>query len=198
MRERLATFTADEGVVFIGGAQEKTKLFQTEKRRDRDGVSYPWIVTSTGVVNHFYFYCLDADFGPFFLKFGSYFPCNAKLTINGNRWAQRQAAKAGLGFTPLDNAFAAVEDPVALQAICDQLGPDQIDALLRKWLAILPHPFIAADRAAGYRYDISILQAEQDDLSQVVQFPARSNLVRPCRCALRLSTTVPLTAGSTR
>ena len=43
--------------------------------------------------------------------------------------------------------------------ICDQLGPKQIDALLRKWLARLPHPFTAADRDADYRYDISILQA---------------------------------------
>ncbi|WP_322754405.1 hypothetical protein [Frankia sp. Cas3] len=47
-----------------------------------------------------------------------------------------------------------------LQAICDTLGPGQIDALLRKWLARLPHPFTAADRAAGYRYDLSVLQAE--------------------------------------
>lgn len=160
MRERLATFPAEEGVVFIGRAQEKTRLFRTEKRRDRDGRSYPWIVKSTGVVNQFYFYCVDADFGPFFLKFCSYFPYTAKLCINGNHWAQRQAAKAGLGFTPMDNAFAAVDDPAGLQAICDRLGDEQIDALLRKWLAILPHPFTAADRAAGYRYDISILQAE--------------------------------------
>jgi hypothetical protein len=160
MRERLASFTAEEGVVFIGRAQEKTKLFRTEKRRDRDGKSYPWIVAATGVVNQFYFYCVDADFGPFFLKFCSYFPYNAKLCINGNHWAQRQAAKAGIGFTPLDNAFATVDDPVGLQAICDQLGPVQIDALLRKWLAILPHPFTPADRDAGYRYDVSILQAE--------------------------------------
>jgi hypothetical protein len=160
MRERLTGFTVEEGVVFIGRAQEKTRLFRTEKRRDGEGRSYPWIVKSTGVVNQFYFYCVDTDFGPFFIKFCSYFPYTAKLCINGNHWAQRQAAKAGLGFTPLDNAFATVEDPAALQAICDQLGAEQIDALLRKWLAILPHPFTAADRAAGYRYDISILQAE--------------------------------------
>ena len=156
MHEHLASFTAQEGVVFIGRAQEKTKLFRTEKRRDAQGKSYPWIVASTGVVNQFYVYCLDADFGPFFLKFCSYFPYNAKLCINGNHWAQRQAAKAGIGFTALDNGFAAIDDPAALQAICGRLGPDQIDALLRKWLAILPHPFTAADRAAGYRYDISI------------------------------------------
>ena len=49
-------------------------------------------------------------------------------------------------------------------------GPEQIDALLRKWLAILPHPFTAADRAAGYRYDISIWQAEFS-LTQVLDRP---------------------------
>ena len=170
MHEHLAGFTAPEGVVFIGRAQEKTPLFRTEKRRHADGTSYPWIVKTTGLVNHFYFYCVDADFGPFFLKFCSYFPYNAKLCINGNHWAQRQAAKAGIGFEALDNGFAAVSDPAALQQICDQLGPEQIDALLRKWLARLPHPFTAADRAAGYRYDISILQAEFS-LTQMLDRP---------------------------
>jgi hypothetical protein len=170
MQERLGAFTAGEGVVFIGRAQEKNKVFRTERRRDREGKSYPWITRSTGVINQWYFYCVDADFGPFFLKFSSYFPCNAKLCINGNHWAQRQAARAGIGFEELDNGFAAVEDPAALQAICDALGPEQIDALLRKWLARLPHPFSPADRAAGYRYDISILQAEFS-LTQMLDRP---------------------------
>jgi hypothetical protein len=160
MHDHLARFTGDVGVLFVGRAQEKTSLFRTEKRRDKEGKSYPWIVKTTGMVNHFYFYCVDADFGPFFLKFCSYFPYNAKLCLNGNHWAQRQAAKRGIAFTPLDNAFATVDDPAALQQVCNQLGPDQIDALLRKWLAILPHPFTDADQNAGYRYDASILQAE--------------------------------------
>jgi hypothetical protein len=170
MHEHLARFTASEGVVFIGRAQEKTKLFRTEKRRDANGDSYPWIVAASGLVNNFYFYCYDDDFGPFFIKFCSYFPYNAKLCINGNHWAQRQAAKAGIGFTALDNGFATVDDVDRLQQICDGLGPEQIDALLRKWLAILPHPFTAADRAAGYRYDISILQAEFS-LTQMLDKP---------------------------
>ena len=170
MHEHLASFTAEEGVVFIGRAQEKNSVFRTEKRRTAEGRAYPWIVRSTGVINQFYFYCVDADFGPFFLKFSSYFPYNAKLCINGHEWAKRQATKAGIAFTALDNGFAAVEDPAAVQAICDRLGPQQIDALLRKWLAILPHPFTAADRAAGYRYDLSILQAEFS-LTQVLDKP---------------------------
>ena len=173
MHEHLAAFQAagrTEGVVFIGRAQEKTRLFRTEKRRDHEGRSYPWIVKTTGMVNHFYFYCADAGFGPFFLKFCSYFPYNAKLCINGNHWAQRQAARAGIAFEALDNGFAAVSDPAGLQQICDCLGPAQIDALLRKWLARLPHPFTPADREAGYRYDISILQAEFS-LTQMLDKP---------------------------
>jgi hypothetical protein len=175
MHERLAAFTAEEGVVFIGRAQEKSKVFRTERRRDREGKSYPWITRSTGVINQWYFYCVDADFGPFFLKFCSYFPYNAKLCINGNHWAQRQAARAGIGFTELDNGFAAVEDPAALQRICDGLGPEQIDGLLRKWLAILPHPFSPADQAAGYRYDISMLQVEFS-LTQMPGKPASGRI----------------------
>ena len=48
--------------------------------------------------------------GPFFLKFCSYFPYNAKLCLNGNHWAQQQAARGGIGFEALDNGFAAVSD----------------------------------------------------------------------------------------
>ena len=57
-----------------------------------------------------------------------------------------------------------------MQAICDGLPATKIDALLRKWLARLPHPFTAADRPAGYRYDVSILQAEFS-LTQVLDRP---------------------------
>ena len=178
MHEHLAAFEAagrTEGVLFIGRAQEKTSLFRTEKRHNAQGMPYPWIVRTTGVINHFYFYCVDADFGPFFLKFASYFPYNAKLCLNGHHWAQRQAAKAGLGFEAMDNAFASVADPDVLQAICDGLGSEQIDALARKWLAILPHPFTGADRAAGYTYDLSILQAEFS-LTQMLDKPVSGRL----------------------
>ena len=176
--EHLAAFEAagrTEGVLFIGRAQEKVPLFRTRKRRRADGSSYPWIAAETGVVNQYYCYCVDEDFGPFFLKFCSYFPFNAKLCVNGNEWAKRQAARAGIGFESLDNGFAAVDDVPALQAICHALGPAQIDALLRKWLAILPHPFSPADRAAGYRYDISILQAEFS-LTQMLDKPVSGRM----------------------
>jgi hypothetical protein len=170
-REYLAGFEGEEGVLFVGKAQEKTTTFRTEKRRNpQTGASYPWIVRATAMVNHYYVYCVDRDFGPFFIKFCSYFPYNAKLCINGNEWAKRQAARSGLAFEPLDNGFASCEQPQALQRICDRLNAAKIDALARKWLRILPHPFTARDRRAGYRYDISILQAEFS-LTQVLDRP---------------------------
>lgn len=170
--EYLARFTGEEGVLFIGKAQEKTRVFRTEKRRNPDtGATYPWIVSATGVVNQFYVYAVDAEFGPFFVKFSSYFPYTAKICINGNEYAKRMAAKAGIGFTALDNGFAACDDPGRLQRICDRLSPAKIDALVRKWLRRLPHPFTRADRAAGYRYDVSVLQAEFS-LTQTLDRPA--------------------------
>ena len=57
-----------------------------------------------------------------------------------------------------------------LQAVWEPLGPEQIDALLRRWLARLPHPFTPQDREAGYRYDLSILQAEFS-LTQILDRP---------------------------
>jgi hypothetical protein len=169
--EYLAGFTGEEGVLFVGKAQEKTTTFRTEKRLNpATGASYPWIVRATALVNHFYFYCVDRDFGPFFIKFCSYFPYNAKLCLNGNEYAKRQAARAGIEFEPLDNGFASCAHPKRLQRICDRLSAAKIDALARKWMRLLPHPFTGRDRRAGYRYDISILQAEFS-LTQMLDRP---------------------------
>ena len=178
MHEYLAAFEAagrTEGVLFIGRAQEKNTVFRTEKRRTADGRSYPWIVRTTSVVNQFYVHCVDEDFGAFFIKFSSYFPYGAKLLINGHHYAQAQAARAGIAFEALDNGFAAVSDVAAVQAICDSLTEDKIEALARKWLAILPNPYSPGDQAAGYRYDISILQAEFS-LTQVLDRPVAGRI----------------------
>ena len=105
---------------------QKTEVFRTIKRRNPvTGATYPWLVPGSGVVNQYYFYCVDEDFGPVCAKFSSYFPYTGRLIINGNEYAQRQAAKAGIGFVPLDNAFAAVDDVAAVQAICDRLDENE-------------------------------------------------------------------------
>jgi hypothetical protein len=104
------------------------------------------------------------------VKLSSYFPYTGRLIINGNEYAKRQAAKAGIGFVPLDNAFAAVDDAAAVQAVCDGLDAGKITALAARLLAVLPHPFTAEDTAAGYRYELSVLQAEFS-LTQTLDAP---------------------------
>ena len=170
-REHLGRFQGDEGILFVGIAQEKTRVFRTEKRHNPvTGASYGWLVRSTAMVNQFYWYGVDRDFGPFFLKFSSYFPYSAKVSLNGHEYLKRQATHRGLAYEPLDNGIAATADPKALQAICDGLSAAKIEAFIRKWLARLPHPFSPADRAAGYCYEVSLLQAEFA-LTQVLDRP---------------------------
>src|SRR5229473_2304910 len=111
MAEHLRKFQREEGVVFVGKAQEKTPVFRTEKRKSpTTGRPYPWIVRSTAMVNHYYVYAFDRD------------------------------------FEALDNGVLSCADPERLQKICDGLSAQKIDALLRKWLRLLPHPFTGADR----------------------------------------------------
>lgn len=165
-----------DGVVFVGKAQEKCTVYRTEKRHNpKTGRAYAWIVKSTALVHHYYFYCVDENFGPFFLKFCSYFPYNAKLCLNGHEYAKQQLQREGIAYQTLDNGIRSCADPKRLQHICDCLSAAKIDALLRKWLRCLPHPYPAADRAAGYRYQLSIWQIELS-LTQVLDRPVSGRM----------------------
>jgi hypothetical protein len=95
-----------------------------------------------------------------FIKFCSYFPYPAKLCLNGHEWLKRQLTQRGVAFEPLDNGIRSSEDGRRVQRIADSLDAAKIDAVFRKWLRRIPHPFAPAHRAAGYRYQLSILQAE--------------------------------------
>ena len=159
-KSRLKKFRRAEGVVFIGVAQEKARVPRTIRKQFKNGATIPWIDYTTAMVNFYYFYCVDEDFGPFFIKFCSYFPYTAKLCLNGHEYLKCQLRKKGVAFEALDNGLLSCADLPTAQRICDGLSAEKIEAFFRKWLRKLPHPFKAKDRAAGYRYDLSILQAE--------------------------------------
>jgi hypothetical protein len=176
MAAYLARFTGEEGVLFVGKAQEKARVFRTEKRRNpHTGQPYPWLVRATAMVNHYYFYAVDRDFGPFFLKFCSYFPYNAKVCLNGHEYLKRQLAHRGIAYEALDNGIRSCAAPARMQHLADGLSVAKIEGLLHKWIERLPHPFAARDRRAGYRYRASILQAEFS-LTQTLDAPMRGRL----------------------
>jgi hypothetical protein len=148
------------GVAAIGVAQEFASVFTSTERPASNGIPWFSFVKANRRVTCYYFYLWDLDFGPAFIKICSYFPYPAKVWVNGHEWAKRQAIQQGLEFTELSNGFAATEDPTALQAICDRLGPGTITVFVERWLSILPLPLTEADRAAGYWWEISMRQIE--------------------------------------
>src|SRR5439155_16151876 len=58
-------------------------------------------------VGIYYFYILDPEFGPAFIKLCTYAPWPAKVWLNGHEWVKRQATRAGLAYTALENGFAS-------------------------------------------------------------------------------------------
>jgi hypothetical protein len=160
MKKYLRKFGHEEGVRFVGVAQEKARVPRTIRKRFGEGGSIPWIDYSSAMVNFYYFYCVDKDFGPFFIKFCSYFPYTAKLCLNGHEYLKRQLQKRGIGFEALDNGLLRCAQIERAQRIADGLSAEKMDAFFRKWLHRLPHPFTRRERSAGYRYELSVLQAE--------------------------------------
>jgi hypothetical protein len=96
-----------------------------------------------------------------------YYP--VKIWVNGHEYAKRAATAAGVGFTELANGFASTDDPAQLAEICDSLGPGAIRVFAERWWARLPLPLTAADRAAGYWWEISMRQVE---VSRTIVFDA--------------------------
>lgn len=155
-----AEFQRSDGVVFIGTAQEKANSFKASQGKG-PGSTIGFDYSRQSVyVKHYYFYLQDEDFGPGFIKVCTYVPYAVKVCLNGHEWAKQQAIRRGLGFEPLDNGFGACDDPSWLQAICDELGPSQIQAFFEKWQQRLPWPLTETDQQAGYKHRLSIWQVE--------------------------------------
>jgi hypothetical protein len=159
-RQQLTGFSAPEGVLYIGKAQERFASFRINKKiSEHTGQPYPWLTRGAVMCNHDYFYLVDADFGPLFIKFASYFPYTPRVCLNGHEYAKPQLAKEGI-FAALDNGVLSCADPARLQQILDGLAETKITALAAKWLARLADPFTVADHAAGFNPKLSLPQAE--------------------------------------
>jgi hypothetical protein len=157
---RKAAATGRCQVVAIGVAQEFQRVFTGTKSATDTGAVWFSYQRVERRVTCYYFYLWDTDLGPAFIKICAYFPYPGKIWINGHEWAKRQATAAGIGFRELSNGFAASDDPQALQAVCDRLGPGAITVFAERWWARLPLPLTPTDRAGGYWWDISMRQIE--------------------------------------
>lgn len=109
------------------------------------------------MVNFYCFYCVDEDFGPFLIKFCSYFPYTAKLCLNGHEYLKRQLQKRAIAFEALDYRLLRCEQIERAQHIAEGLSVREIRGLPSQMTAQAAAPLC---RLAGYRYELSVLQAE--------------------------------------
>jgi len=167
-----ARTTTRDGIVVIGVAQEKARAFKAHKRRlSGGGVTFDFTRQAVAV-NHYYFYLHDAQWGPAFIKIGTYVPYPIKVCLNGHEWVKQQLRRAGLSVTSLDNGFLDCADPTRLQCICDQLAPRDIQQMFDRWSHRLPWPVTAADRAAGFDHRLTLCQLEIS-LTQIFDRPVQ-------------------------
>ena len=151
------------GVAAIGVAQEFQRVFTgTTHHADEGGGDVPRFsyAKADRRVTAYYFYLVDEEFGPGFIKICAYFPYPVKIWLNGHEYAKRRAAGAGIAFTELDNGFATTDDAAGLQDVCNTLGAGTIRVFCERWWARLPLPLTPTDRAAGYWWDIAMRQIE--------------------------------------
>jgi hypothetical protein len=146
-----------------GIAQEKDSVWRGW--RDRGSDSHPHFEFRRQSVfpNFYYFYILDAQMGPAFIKVSTYAPFSMWVGCNGHEWAKRQADQDGIGYTALDNGFAACDDAAALQRSCDRFGAVAIRTFFERWAHRLPSPFRPEDKGAGFFYELAFRQIEFSD-----------------------------------
>ena len=163
-------FKAREGIVILGVAPEKMRSFKAQKRRG-PGTAVTFDFSRQAVaVNQYYFYVQDREWGPAFLKIGTYLPYPVTLCLNGHEWVQQRLHRDRIRFESLDNGFLSCADLVALQATCDALGPADVQGFFDRWSHRLPWPMTWQDRAAGYDHRVAICQLEVS-LTQVFDRP---------------------------
>lgn len=166
-----ARFKAREGVVLLGVAQERAWSFKASKRRG-DHVNLFHFSRQPVFVKHYYFYVQDLEWGPAFLKIGTYLPFPVKLCLNGHEWVKQQLRKERIGFEALDNGFVSCRRPERLQELCDALGPEDVQRFFERWSQRLPWPLTDRDRRAGYEHRLSLWQMEVS-LTQVFDQPVQ-------------------------
>jgi hypothetical protein len=170
-----AGFTASEGVVFVGVAQERAISFKAQEAHGLRGRFFTFSKQPVSV-NHYYLYVQDPEWGPARLRRGgTYLPDPVRVGLNGRpeaskEWGKQHLHRAGIGFPSLDNGFLSCEQPDQLQAIAAPLGPAAVQAFFARWVAQLPWPLTPADRAAGFSHDLAIWQTEVS-LTQVFDQP---------------------------
>jgi hypothetical protein len=146
------------GVVAIVIHQESARVFASHHAGGRR--THFRVQEERRLVNHYYFYLRDREYGEGFVRISSYVPFQTRIWLNAHGYLAAQLQRRGIPFLTADNCIVSVADPVALQRIAARFDARLVEQIARRWLAGVPDPLTAAERAAGYPCRLSIYQAE--------------------------------------
>lgn len=147
------------GIIAIVVHREKARCFSSYHVKGEKKSAFQ-ITRANRVVNHYYFYLRDPDFGNAFVRICSYMPFPMRVWVNEHGWLESQLKKQGIPYKMAENSFLEVGDPGTLQKLADEFGPPQILSFLSTWLSKLPPPITAEEAAQGYKQAFSIYQME--------------------------------------
>jgi hypothetical protein len=68
---------------------------------------------------HCYFYFVDEQFGPGYVRVPTWAPFRLQVYVNGHGRLARQLMQAGIDFETADNAFLSIADPSTVQRLAD-------------------------------------------------------------------------------
>jgi hypothetical protein len=87
------------------------------------------------------FYFIDEKLGLCYVRVPTWCPFRLQFYCNGHNWLARQLEARKIGYTLLDNAFAAVEDFATAQRLADAWDPSRLhrklDQFARRFCPIL-------------------------------------------------------------
>ena len=110
-------------------------------------------------VGIYYFYVLDAEFGPGFIKICTYFPYPAKVWLNGHEWAKRQARQEGSASPRWPTASRRVRTPSPSRPSATGSGPSTSRGSSTDGPRSSRHRS-PTPTAAGYFWELSMRQVE--------------------------------------
>ena len=149
------------GIVAVVVHQESARVFTSRHAGGRR--TNFWVREERRLVNHYYFYLRDREYGDGFVRISSYAPFQTRIWLNAHGYLAAQLRRRRVAFRTLDNCVVEVADPAVLAEIGEGFDAQLVEQIARRWLAWVPDPLTPAERAAGYPTHLSIYQAEFSD-----------------------------------
>lgn len=84
----------------------------------------------------YYFYFIDGELGPIYVRVPTWAPFRLQVYCNGHGWLARKLTAEGIGFTAEDNALPRIGDWERAQELADGFSPMGLHRILDRYAAL--------------------------------------------------------------